>query len=83
VFILNSDFLTQLLRGQLCPIPYNFLARQNHFHHPSQKSFEQRKEVTIDGRLAHVRAPVIRGLYCPSSKSDKKALHDITVKSQG
>jgi len=34
-----------------------FLARQSN---PSQKSFEQRKEMTFDGRLANIRAPVVR-----------------------
>jgi len=32
-------FLTHLLGGHLCPIPYTFLARRSHFRHPSQTSF--------------------------------------------
>jgi len=77
-------FSTHLLGGQLCRIPYTFLARQSHFRHRSQKSFEQRKEVTFDSRLENVRALVIRGSHCPSSQNlIKKALHEITVNSQG
>jgi len=78
-------FLTHLLGGgQLCTILYTFLARQSHFRHRSEKSFEQRKEVTFDSRLANVRVPVVRGLYCPSSQNlIKKALYAITVNSQG
>jgi len=30
--------------------------------------FEQRKKVAFDGRLANVRAPIVRGLYCPPLK---------------
>jgi len=40
-----------LLGGQLCPIPYTFLARQSHFSKLTQKSFGQRKEMTFDHRL--------------------------------
>jgi len=40
--------------------------------------------MTFDGRLANVRAPVVRGLYCHSSQNlIKKALHEITLSSQG
>jgi len=35
----------------LCPSPYTFLSRQRYSGHPSQKSFEQRKEITFDRRL--------------------------------
>jgi len=77
-------FLTHLLGGQLCPSPYTFLARQSHFRLPSQKSFEQRKEMTFDRRPANIEASVIRGLYCPSSQNlMEKALHEITVNSEG
>jgi len=31
----------------------------NHFPQPSQKSFEQSKEMTFDGRLANVTDPVV------------------------
>jgi len=75
-------FLTQLPGKQLCPSPYTFLARQSY---PSQKSFEQRKEMTFDGRLANIRAPVFAAYtYCRSSQNlVKKALHEITIDSQG
>jgi len=33
---------------QLYTSPYTFLARQSHFRQFSQKSFEQRKEMTLD-----------------------------------
>jgi len=73
-----------LLGGRLCPIPYTFLARQSHFRHEGQKPSEQRKGMTFDGRLANVKIPVVRGLYYPSSQNlIKKALHEITVNSQG
>ena len=54
----------------MCTSPYTFLARQSYLSH---KSFEQRKEVTFDGRLANIRAPVVCGLYVLPllSKSDK------------
>jgi len=54
-------FFTHLLVWQLCPSPYTFLTRQSHFRQLSQKSFEQRKEMTFDCGLANVRAVVVRG----------------------
>jgi len=40
--------------------------------------------MTFDSRLANIRAPVVRGLYCPSSQIlIEKTLHEITVNSQG
>ena len=40
--------------------------------------------MTLDGRLANSRTPVVRGLYCLSSQNlMKKALYEITVNSQG
>jgi len=59
-----------LLGGQLCLIPYTFIANQSHFSHPNQNSFEQRKEMTFYGRIATVRAP--RFILPLLSKSDKK-----------
>jgi len=80
----NLGFLTHLLGEQLCPSPYTFLSRQNRFSHPSQKSFEQRKEITFDSRLPNITDLVFQGLYCPSSENlMKKALHEITTNSQG
>ena len=77
-------FLTHLLEGQLCPISNTFLARQRHFRHPRRRPSEHRKEMIFDGRLANVRALVVRGIYCPSSQNViKKALLEITVNSQG
>ena len=52
----------------------------SYFSHPSKKSFEQRKKMTFNHRLANITTPLVRGLYCPSSQSlIKKALHEITV----
>jgi len=40
--------------------------------------------MTFGGRLAEVRAAVVRSLYCTFSHNlIKKALHEITVNSQG
>jgi len=40
--------------------------------------------MTFDSILANTRAPVVRGLYCPSPQNlIKKALHEITVNNQG
>jgi len=41
-----------VLVWQLFPSPYTFLVRQSHFRQLSQKSFEQRKEMTLDCRLS-------------------------------
>ena len=41
---------------QLCLSPYTFLTKQSHFHHLSEKCFEQRKEMTFDCALANIRA---------------------------
>jgi len=39
--------------------------------------------MTFGRRLANMGAPVVRGLYYPSSQNlIKKALHEITVNSQ-
>jgi len=63
VFFLKLDFFYTLtvLVWQLCPSPYTFLARKSHFHQLSQKSFEQRKEMTLDCGLANIRAAVVGG----------------------
>jgi len=61
----------------------NFLSIQSNFPHPSQKYFEQNKEMTFDRKLANVTDPVIRGLYYPSTQNlIQKSLHEITVNSQ-
>jgi len=40
--------------------------------------------MTFGGGLANVRTTVVRSLYCNSSHNQmKKALHEITVNSQG
>ena len=88
---MKSGLFYTLTWGHLCPIPYTFLTKQSHFRHRSQKEIaiavEQSKEVTFANRLANVRtfaSLVVRGLYCPfSQKLIKKALHEITVNSQG
>jgi len=61
VFILKLFFFTHLLVWQLCPSSFNFLARQSHFRQLSQKSFEQRKEITFDCGLANIRLAVVHG----------------------
>jgi len=39
--------------------------------------------MAFDGRLANVRALVVRGLYCPSAQNlTKKVLNYITVNSK-
>jgi len=74
-------FLTYL--GAILSNPSAFLSSQSHFPRPSEKSFEQSKEITFDRRLANVNDPVVRGLYCPSTQNlIQKALHEITVNSQ-
>jgi len=81
---LEISFFTHLLAWQLCPSPYTFLARQSHFRQFSQKSFQQRNEMTFDYGLANITAAVVCGRYCPSSQNlIKKVLHEITVNSQG
>jgi len=40
---------------QFSPSPYTFLYSQKPIPHPSQKSFEQRTEMTFDRRLANIR----------------------------
>jgi len=60
VFVLKLVFLHLLVR-QLYPTPYTFLARQSHFRQLSQKSFEQRKEMTFDCGLANIGAAAVRG----------------------
>jgi len=40
------------------------------FPSSQSKYFEQRKE--IEGRLANIMAPIVRGLYCPSENLDTK-----------
>jgi len=73
----NQGFLTFLL-GR-----YTFLSSRSYFPHPSQKSFEQSKEMTFDRRLANITALVVRRSYCSSSQNlVKKAMHEITVNSQ-
>jgi len=64
-------FAAHLPGEKFCPSSYTFLARQSH---PSQKYFEQRKEMTFDGRRANIRAPVVCGLYALPllSKFDEK-----------
>ena len=40
---LEVSFFNTLICVAIVLSPYNFLARQSHFHHLSEKSFEQRK----------------------------------------
>jgi len=39
--------------------------------------------MTFDGRLVHVKAPVVHGLYFFSQNLIKKDLHENTANSQG
>jgi len=67
----------------IAPSPYTLHVR-SHFLQPSQKSFEQRTEMTFDLRLANITDPVVRDFYGPSTQNlMKKALYEITVNSQG
>ena len=70
-----------LFRGQLCPSPHTFLARQGHLSHLSQQSYAQRKEKTVDHRLKTLGLQLF-SFTSPLLKSDKKSLHEITVNSQ-
>jgi len=84
VFVFKLGFFNALAWGEIVPQSLHLPLQPKPFPPPSQKSFEQRKEMTFDRRLANIAAPVIRGLYCPSSQNlAKKALHEITVNSQG
>ena len=81
VFVFKSGSLTHL--GGNCAPVLHLPLQSKPFPPPSQKSFEQRKEMTFDRRLANIAAPVVRGIYCPSQNVVKKALNEITVNSQG
>jgi len=82
MFVLKSG-LFKHTSGQFSSNVSTFLSSHSHFPHPSQKSFEQSKEMTFDRRLANVTDPVVRDLYCPSTQNlIQKALHKIMVNSQ-
>jgi len=82
MFVLKSGLFKHTW-GHFSSNPSTFLSTQSHFPHPSQKSFEQNKEITFDRKLANVTDPVVRGLYCPSTQNlIQKALHEITVNNQ-
>jgi len=80
VFVLKSGFFDTLIWAAIAP--QSFLSRQSRFPHPSQKSLEQKKEMTFDRRLPNITDLVFRGLYCPSENLIEKALHEITANSQ-
>jgi len=61
-----------LIWGPIFPSPYTFLARESHFSHLSQKSFAQRKEVTLDRRLKTIGLELFSVYIALLSKSDKK-----------
>jgi len=65
VLVLKSGFFNTPIAGQLCPSLYTFFPRQSISPIPIQKSFEQKKEMTFDRRLANITAPVV----CPSSQN--------------
>jgi len=78
----HQDFFNTLTWGAIVP---------QSLHLPRQTKLSQlkviwtRKEMTFDDRSANISAPVVCGLYVlPSSQNlIKKALHEITVNSQG
>jgi len=70
--------LTHLL-GRIFPQSVHIFLQTSHFPHPSEKAFEQTKEIIFDCILANITGPLVRGLCCPSQKLMKKALHEITV----
>jgi len=65
MFLLKSE-LFQHTWGQIFSNPSTFLS--SHFPHPSQKSFEQSKEMTFHRRLANVTDPAVRGFIAPPLK---------------
>jgi len=70
VFCLEMrTFLTHYTWGANVPQSLHLPRQKNYFRHRSQRSLEQMKETTFDDRLASVRAPVVRCLYCPSAQN--------------
>jgi len=67
MFLLKSGLFYHTW-GQFSSNPSTFLSSHSHFPHPSQKSFEQSKEMTFDRRLANVIDPVFRGFIAPPLK---------------
>jgi len=58
----NQGFLTHLLGELWRPSPHTSLSRQSRFPHLSQKSLEQRKEMTFDRRLANIITELASGI---------------------
>ena len=83
LFVLKSGLSLHTHLGGILPQSLHFPPAKTISPHPSQNSFEQRTEVTLDRWLANITGPEVRGLYCPPFKIWwKKALHEITVFSQ-
>ena len=70
----NQGFFDTLAWGAIVPHFLHLPRQTNHFRHPSHKPVEQRKEMTFSGRLANVRATVVRSSCCPSSQNLTKWL---------
>jgi len=67
------------LGGNCPPVSKPFSPAKAISSHRSQKSFEQRTEITFDRRLVNVAGLVIQGLYCPPTQNlMEKTLHEIT-----
>ena len=61
-------FLKHVFGGNCVPAPHIFL-QTRHFPCSSERSFEQRKEMTFDRSLANITGPLARDLYCLSSQN--------------
>ena len=84
VFVFKLGFFDTFAWGTIAPHSLQ-LPRQKKTvsPHPSQKSLEQRKEMTFDRRLPNITDLVLRGLYCSFSENlIKKPLQEITANSQ-
>jgi len=84
MFVLESGFFNTPTWGAIAPQSLHLPLQTKLFPHPSQKSLEQWKEMTLDRRLPSVTDVVFRGLYCPFSENlMKNGLHEIKANSQG
>jgi len=70
VFVLKSGrFWHTYLGGNCAPFPTPSSPDEVISAIPIKLPFEQKKEMTFDGRLPNARAPVVRNLYCRSSQT--------------
>jgi len=69
MFVLESGLFDAPTWGAIAPQSLHLPLQQTKwFPHPSQKSLEQRKEMTFDRRLPNITDLVFQGLCCPSLK---------------